>query len=53
MPQRSTQHATFDIERVYDTSPARVFGAWAGAAAKAKCYWFGFSLVPYCLLVRP
>jgi uncharacterized protein YndB with AHSA1/START domain len=39
MPQRSTQHATFDIERVYDASPAQVFGAWAGAAAKAK--WFG------------
>jgi hypothetical protein len=38
-PQRSTQHATFDIERVYDASPAQVFGAWAGAAAKAK--WFG------------
>ena len=39
MPQRSTQHATFDMERVYDASPAQVFGAWAGAAAKAK--WFG------------
>ena len=39
MPQRSTQHATFDIERVYDASAAQVFGAWAGAAAKAK--WFG------------
>jgi uncharacterized protein YndB with AHSA1/START domain len=39
MPQRSTQHATFDIERVYDASPAQVFGAWAGAAAKAR--WFG------------
>ena len=39
MPRRSTQHATFDIERVYEASPARVFGAWASAAAKAR--WFG------------
>ncbi len=39
MIQRSTQHATFDIERVYDASPARVFAAWADPAAKAQ--WFG------------
>ena len=39
MTQRSTEHATFDIERVYDASPAQVFGAWAVPAAKAK--WFG------------
>ncbi len=39
MPQRSTQHATFDIERFYDTSAERVFGAWADPKAKAQ--WFG------------
>ncbi|MGI9431771.1 MAG: SRPBCC family protein [Myxococcota bacterium] len=39
MTQRSTEHATFDIERFYDASPARVFGAWAEPAAKAQ--WFG------------
>ena len=39
MIRRSTQHATFDIERVYDASPARVFGAWADPTAKAQ--WFG------------
>ncbi len=39
MTQRSTQHAMFDIERVYDASPAQVFGAWADPTAKAR--WFG------------
>ncbi len=39
MTQRSTQHATFDIERLFDASPARVFGAWADPAAKGQ--WFG------------
>ncbi len=39
MIQRSTQHATFDIERVYDAPPERVFSAWADPAAKAQ--WFG------------
>ncbi len=39
MTQRSTQHATFDIERFYDTSAERVFGAWADPKAKAQ--WFG------------
>ena len=39
MTERSTQHATFDIERVYDAASARVFGAWANPAAKAQ--WFG------------
>jgi uncharacterized protein YndB with AHSA1/START domain len=37
--ERSTQHATFVIERTYDASPARVFAAWADPAAKAR--WFG------------
>jgi uncharacterized protein YndB with AHSA1/START domain len=36
---RSTEHATFAIERTYDASPARVFAAWADPAAKAR--WFG------------
>ncbi len=39
MTQRSTQHGMFVIERVYDASPERVFGAWADPEAKAK--WFG------------
>ena len=38
MTQRSTQHGMFVIERVYDASPERVFGAWADPEAKAK--WF-------------
>jgi uncharacterized protein YndB with AHSA1/START domain len=38
MSQRSTHHATFVIERVYDAAPARVFHAWADPAAKAQ--WF-------------
>ena len=37
--ERSTQHATFVIERTYDASPARVFAAWADPAAKGR--WFG------------
>jgi uncharacterized protein YndB with AHSA1/START domain len=36
---RSTAHDTFEIERTYDATPARVFGAWADPIAKAK--WFG------------
>jgi uncharacterized protein YndB with AHSA1/START domain len=39
MTPRSTEHATFVIERDYDAPPARVFGAWADPAAKAR--WFG------------
>ena len=39
MSQRSTEHATFDIERVYDASPEQVFNAWADP--KAKAAWFG------------
>jgi uncharacterized protein YndB with AHSA1/START domain len=37
--ERSTEHATFAIERTYDATPARVFAAWADPAAKAR--WFG------------
>ncbi len=39
MSDRSTEHATFVIERTYDALPARVFRAWADPAAKAR--WFG------------
>jgi uncharacterized protein YndB with AHSA1/START domain len=39
MSERSSKHATFVIERVYDAAPARVFRAWADPAAKAQ--WFG------------
>ena len=38
MSERSTHHATFVIERVYNATPARVFNAWADPAAKAS--WF-------------
>jgi uncharacterized protein YndB with AHSA1/START domain len=38
MSERSTQHATFVIERTYAASPVRVFKAWAEPKAKAR--WF-------------
>jgi uncharacterized protein YndB with AHSA1/START domain len=38
MSERSTTHATFTIERVYDATPARVFAAWANPDAKRR--WF-------------
>jgi uncharacterized protein YndB with AHSA1/START domain len=41
MAERSTEHATFAIERTYDASPARVFAAWSDPAAKGR--WFGDS----------
>ena len=37
--QRSCEHATFTIDRVYDASPQQVFAAWADPAAKES--WFG------------
>ena len=37
--KHSVQHATYVIERTYDASPARVFGAFASLEAKAQ--WFG------------
>jgi uncharacterized protein YndB with AHSA1/START domain len=37
--KRSTQHATFTIERRFAVPPARVFAAYADAKAKAR--WFG------------
>jgi uncharacterized protein YndB with AHSA1/START domain len=39
MSERSTEHATFTIDRTYDAPPARVFAAWADPEAKAR--WFG------------
>lgn len=38
MKERSVTHATFAIERTYPASPARVFGAFADPAQKAR--WF-------------
>ena len=38
MTERSVTHATFVVERTYDTSPERVFAAWADPAIKAR--WF-------------
>jgi uncharacterized protein YndB with AHSA1/START domain len=41
MSERSTNHATFVIERTYPASPKRVFAAMADPVAKAR--WFGGS----------
>ena len=38
MSQRSTDHATFVIERKFSASPAQVFAAWADIKAKQR--WF-------------
>jgi uncharacterized protein YndB with AHSA1/START domain len=38
MTERSTQHATFVIERSFAASPSRVFAAFADARSKAR--WF-------------
>jgi uncharacterized protein YndB with AHSA1/START domain len=38
LSSRSAEPATFVIERTYDATPARVFGAWSQAAAKER--WF-------------
>jgi len=34
MTERSVNHGTFTVERQYPADPAKVFGAWADAAAK-------------------
>jgi uncharacterized protein YndB with AHSA1/START domain len=39
MTTRSTEHASFAIERTYEAEPERVFAAWADQTAKAR--WFG------------
>jgi uncharacterized protein YndB with AHSA1/START domain len=41
MTTRSSEHATFVIERTYDAPPSRVFALWASREAKAT--WFGQS----------
>ncbi|MFD1952988.1 SRPBCC family protein [Paenibacillus thailandensis] len=38
MIQRSTNHSTFRIERIYRAAPERVFAAWSDRGAKAR--WF-------------
>jgi uncharacterized protein YndB with AHSA1/START domain len=38
MTERQVKHATFNLERTYETSTDRVFAAWADPAAKAR--WF-------------
>jgi uncharacterized protein YndB with AHSA1/START domain len=38
MSERSTEHATFVLERVYDASPDRTFAAWSDPQAKARWY---------------
>ena len=38
MTERSTEHDTFEIERVYEASTTRVFEAWSDPVAKAA--WF-------------
>jgi len=38
MTERNVTHATFVVERTYGAAPARVFNAFADAAAKAR--WF-------------
>jgi uncharacterized protein YndB with AHSA1/START domain len=42
--ERSVTHATFVIERTYAASPARVFGAFADSAIKAR--WFSTDDAP-------
>ena len=39
MSKRSTDHATFVIERTYDAPRERVFSAWADQPSKSR--WFG------------
>jgi uncharacterized protein YndB with AHSA1/START domain len=39
MTERSSEHATFVIERTYGAAPQRVFAAWASKEAKSA--WFG------------
>jgi uncharacterized protein YndB with AHSA1/START domain len=38
MSERSATHATFNLERSYEASPARVFTAWADPECKER--WF-------------
>ncbi|QYR20332.1 SRPBCC family protein [Paenibacillus sp. sptzw28] len=36
--ERSVNHATFSVERIYQAAPARVFAAWADPELKAGWY---------------
>ncbi len=38
MSERSAEHATFSVERVYDASPGRTFAAWSDPEAKSRWY---------------
>jgi uncharacterized protein YndB with AHSA1/START domain len=38
MSDRSIEHATFSVERVYEASPGRTFAAWSDPVAKAQWY---------------
>lgn len=50
MGERTTQHATFVIERTLKHSPAKVYAAWADPVAKAK--WFGGTAGKWQELIR-
>ena len=39
MSERSTEHATLVLERLYEAPPERAFEAWANPVAKQR--WFG------------
>ena len=41
MSDRSTNHATFVIERTYEAAPSRVWRAWADPEEKLR--WFGLA----------
>jgi uncharacterized protein YndB with AHSA1/START domain len=45
MSERSVEHATFVVERVYGVAPDRVFAAWSDPRAKAR--WFNDSEAEY------
>ena len=36
MSERSTEHATFSVARVYAAAPERTFAAWSDPAAKSQ-----------------
>ena len=50
MSERSIEHGSFVVERVYDASPDRVFAAWSDPEAKAR--WFDGSQGEYELDFR-